>query len=234
MELLNDKALARSSVVANCCMNRQRSLLGSNGYERELGLNPIDFLRDRAASQSQARWLDLCCGTGKALIEAGLIAKHEGWAERLEIVGVDLAGSFAERPAEIANVGLLKGSLAEWQADRPFDLITCVHGLHYIGDKLGLIARAASWLTKTGVFVASLDLNNIKCRETKAAGRVIGKALRASGLEYDSRKKLVSCPGYRRVEFGLRYLGADDQAGPNYTKQPVVDSYYERVAAART
>ena len=26
-----------------------------------------------------------------------------------------------------------------------------------------------------------------------------------------------------------RYLGADDRAGPNYTGQPAVDSYSERV-----
>ena len=29
-----------------------------------------------------------------------------------------------------------------------------------------------------------------------------------------------------------RYLGADDQAGPNYTGQPAVDSYYEVIGEA--
>ena len=39
-----------------------------------------------------------------------------------------------------------QASLATWRPERAYDLITCVHGLHYIGDKLGLVARAASWL----------------------------------------------------------------------------------------
>jgi hypothetical protein len=45
---------------------------------------------------------------------------------------------------------------------RCFDLITCVHGLHYVCDKLGLIARAASWLVEDGRFVANLALDNLR------------------------------------------------------------------------
>jgi hypothetical protein len=44
MKLLRDDALERSSVVANCQMNRQRTLTGSNGYAKELRLNPLDVL----------------------------------------------------------------------------------------------------------------------------------------------------------------------------------------------
>jgi hypothetical protein len=40
---LSDDILERSAVVANCRMNRERNLLGSNGYEKELGFNPLDF-----------------------------------------------------------------------------------------------------------------------------------------------------------------------------------------------
>ena len=40
MKLMGDDELERSAVVANCRMNRERNLLGSNGYDRELGLNP--------------------------------------------------------------------------------------------------------------------------------------------------------------------------------------------------
>src|SRR6516165_1490821 len=90
--LLSDHELERSSIVANCRMNRERDLAGSNGYDRELGFNPLDFLRGRAADGRETAWLDLCCGTGQALIQAaGLV--H---AERLdvEIVGVDLVGMF--------------------------------------------------------------------------------------------------------------------------------------------
>jgi hypothetical protein len=47
MNLLDDDFLERSAVVANCRMNRERELLGSNGYGRELGFNPLDFLGGR-------------------------------------------------------------------------------------------------------------------------------------------------------------------------------------------
>ncbi len=78
MNLLTDDILERSAVVANCRMNRERDLLGSNGYDRELGFNPLDFLREKLAHQDQADWLDLCCGTGKALIQAARISTTRG------------------------------------------------------------------------------------------------------------------------------------------------------------
>jgi hypothetical protein len=37
----------------------------------------------------------------------------------------------------------------------------------------------------------------------------------------------IERPGW--VSLPYRYLGADDQAGPNYTGQPAVDSHYEVV-----
>jgi hypothetical protein len=77
MGLLDDDRLERSAVVANCRMNRERDLLGSNGYGRELGLDPLDFLKGRAAGHPAA-WLDLCCGTGKALIRAAAAVHAEG------------------------------------------------------------------------------------------------------------------------------------------------------------
>ena len=68
---------------------------------------------------------------------------------------------------------LVEASLTTWRPDRAFDLITCVHGLHYVGDKLGLIARAASWLAEDGLFVANLDLANLKLADGRAAGRKV-------------------------------------------------------------
>ena len=53
------------------------------------------------------------------------------------------------------------------------------------------------------------------------------KALREAGLDYDTRRHLLTCKGSRSVPMPYRYLGADDQAGPNYTEQPAVNSYYE-------
>lgn len=38
----------------------------------------------------------------------------------------------------------------------------------------------------------------------------------------------VTCTGRRDVSLGYTYLGADDNAGPNYTNQPAVNSYYQR------
>ena len=58
-------------------------------------------------------------------------------------------------------------------------------------------------------------------------GRRIAADLRRASLEYDRRRRLVVCQGRWTVEVPYRYLGADDRAGPNYTGQPAVDSYYE-------
>lgn len=224
MRLLGDDELERSAVVANCRMNRERDLLGSNGYERELGFNPLDRLKERAAS-GRAAWLDLCCGTGRALIEAAEIIQAEGL--NIEVVGVDLVGMFHRAAPGTTRLRLIESSQTSWRPAQPFDLITCVHGLHYVGDKLGMIARACSWLVEDGVFWASLDLANLKLPDGRAAGRGVGAALRRAGVEYDRRKRLVVCEGRRAVGLPFRYLGADDRAGPNYTGQPAVDSYYE-------
>jgi hypothetical protein len=93
VQLLSDDTLERSAVVANCHMNRERRLAGSNGYTRELRLNPLDLLKAKLSSQGRATWLDLCCGTGRALIEAAEQLQAEGLAA-VEIVGVDLVGLF--------------------------------------------------------------------------------------------------------------------------------------------
>ena len=225
MTLLSDDELERSAVVANCRMNRERDLIGSNGYDRELGFNPLDFLRGRIALGRRVAWLDLCCGTGKALIQAARIVHAEGLD--IEIVGVDLVGMFHRPDPDLTCLRLVEASLRTWRPDRPFDLITCVHGLHYVGDKLGLIARAASWLVDDGLFVANLDLDNLKLADGRCGGSRVVSDLRRAGLEYDRRKRLVVCRGRKVVDLPYRYLGADDRAGPNYTGQPAVDSYYQ-------
>jgi SAM-dependent methyltransferase len=231
MDLLTEGELERSAVVANCRMNRERNLTGSNGYDKEIGFNPLSFLEGRLAPGRSAAWLDLCCGTGRALIQAAMIARSEGLD--VEIVGVDLAGMFDRHDADLTCLRLVEASLSSWRPERPFDLITCVHGLHYVGDKLGLIARASSWLAEDGLFVASLDLHNVKIADGLAAERRVAADLRRSGLEYDRRRRLVTCRVRKVVDFPYRYLGADDHAGPNYTGQPAVDSYYDDRQTAR-
>ena len=227
MELLDDDDLEKSGVVANCQMNRERQLTGSNGYERELRFHPLDFLRAIHATSGTARWLDLCCGSATALIEAAAIIQSENLP--ITIVGVDLVQSSVGIEREYDCLHLVEASLANWQPDGQFDLITCVHGLHYIGDKLGLITRAAGWLTERGRFVANLDLNNVKIRDQQSARRIVSAELRRNGITYSIRTKLVQCEGRRQCAFGLTYLGADDTVGPNYTGQAAVDSYYVRV-----
>jgi SAM-dependent methyltransferase len=225
MKLLGDDELERSAIVANCRMNRERDLTGSNGYSREIGFSPLDFLRGRMAPDRPVAWLDLCCGTGKALIQAARISQAEG--TDIEIVGVDLVAMFHRLEPDLTNVRLVQTSLRTWRPDRRFDLITCVHGLHYVGDKLGLVAHAVSWLANDGLFVANLDLKNLKLADGRLAGRKVVPDLRRNGIEYDRRKRQVICRGRKDVGLAYRYLGADDGAGPNYTRQPAVDSYYQ-------
>ena len=226
MRLLGNDELERSAVVANCRMNRERNLLGSNGYDRELRFNPLDFLKQRIATGHLVAWLDLCCGTGRALIQAARQLRAEGLVSSIEIVGVDLVGMFDPIDSSLSCLRLEEASLSTWRPDRSFDLITCVHGLHYVGDKIGLIARVASWLVDDGLFVANLDLTNISLSDGKTKRKLVAQ-LRGSGLEYDRRKRQIVCRGSKRPTFTFRYVGADDRVGPNYTGQPAVTSHYE-------
>ena len=65
--LLTREDLESWAVVANCRMNRERVLTGRNGYDRDLRMSPLSFLQERLAAGRPARWLDLCCGTGRAV-----------------------------------------------------------------------------------------------------------------------------------------------------------------------
>ncbi|GAA1836145.1 hypothetical protein GCM10009682_62770 [Luedemannella flava] len=99
--LLDDEALHASAVVANNAMNRERQLTGVNSYARELGFDPVDRLVARLADADRVAWLDLCCGTGRALVDAADRLRHAGLADRVRLTGVDLVDFFAaaRRPA---------------------------------------------------------------------------------------------------------------------------------------
>ncbi len=71
--------------------------------------------------------------TGKALTQAASIIERDGLP--IEIMGVDLVGMFADNRS--CQLTLIEASLSSWSPEGAFDLITCIHGLHYIGDKLG-------------------------------------------------------------------------------------------------
>ncbi len=227
MTLLSDEVLEQSTVVANCRMNRLRRLVGANGYTRELGFCPLEFLWERAQAGRPVAWLDLCCGSGQALIEAARVVHAGGLDSRIAILGIDLVGHFSTHEPGLSCLRLVEGSVSTWNPDRPFDLITCVHGLHYVGDKLGLVSRAAAWLVEDGRCVAHLDVGNLRSSKGAGSGRAILAALRGQGLEYDRRRRLLKCQGRKALELPFRYLGADDQVGPNYTGQPAVASHYE-------
>jgi SAM-dependent methyltransferase len=220
--LLGEPALHASSVVANCAMNRERGLAGVNSYERELGFHPLDGLRAAARERGEAAWLDLCCGTGRALIEAAAALRESGLAGRVALTGVDLVDAFDPLPPGVAGLTLACAPVAAWSPGRRYDLITCVHGLHYVGDKLAVLARAAAWLAPGGRLVADLDLGALAVPSRRRLARV----LRDAGFAYDPRRRRVSRTGPGAVRLPYRYLGADDQAGPNYTGQPAVISHY--------
>lgn len=222
--LLDDAALHTSSVVANNAMNRERQLAGVNSYQRELGFSPLDFLVATVADGGTATWLDLCCGTGRAVIQAAETLHREGLASRTAIVGVDLVDAFAPTPVPLPSLRLVCSPIDAWAPDRDFGLITCVHGLHYVGDKLGALTRAARWLAPSGRLIADLDLNEIT---VPRGPRALARTLRAAGFSYDSRRRRVNRVGPLAASLPYRYLGADDQAGPGYTGQPSVTSYYE-------
>jgi SAM-dependent methyltransferase len=212
--LIDDSALEHSSVVANRAMNRERDLTGSNGYGRELGIDIPALITEGPAP---FRWLDLCCGTGKALLQCA----SQFDPGRLHITGVDLVDFYAAPPSPA--VRFITASITDWQPDQAaFDLITCVHGLHYIGDKLRVLAQVATWLAPAGRFAANLDLTSIRT----PGNRRLASALRAAGFTIDARRRRITRTGPATLALPFTYLGADDTAGPNYTGQPAVHSHY--------
>jgi SAM-dependent methyltransferase len=207
------------------------SLRAPNSYEKDLGFAPLDFLKERLATQHEAAWLDLCCGTGRALIQAAEVCRNMNLDHRVKLMGVDLIPMFDSIRPGLGSVRLLAASVEKWETAERFDLVTCVHGLHYIGDKLCLIQRAASWLKEGGLLAGHLDYRNLRINGRTSSGAQIGKDLRRAGFQYVSHRHLLICSAKTRHPLPYRYLGADDQTGPNYTGQPAVDSYYERTGS---
>lgn len=225
-ELFDNATLEQSSVVANNAMNRGRGLSGVNSYARELGFDPYDVLADRLRADPTSRltWIDVCCGSGRALLEAEARFEREFPAADLTIIGIDLVDFFLAQP-RTRRLRLLTTSATTWTPPHRADLVTCVHGLHYIGDKLALIEAMTSWLAPTGVVAADFDTTEIRRPDgTSASGAVTG-ILRTAGLVYDRHRHQLH--GHGRPHFPAAYLGADPTAGPGYTGQPAVVSYYD-------
>lgn len=99
IHLLSDTVLESSSVVADCAMNRERGLSSSNGYGRELGLEVLPELHRRLRDADRpVLWLDLCCGSGTALLEAAHGAPPRRTHRRLDARGKDARPERRHRP----------------------------------------------------------------------------------------------------------------------------------------
>lgn len=205
--LLSERALEATATVANNRMNRERELRGTNGYEHALGLRVTDHLAPGS------RWLDVGCGTARALFEVERVCPE------VTIVGVDLVDHFWPRPP-LSRVSLVVSPIRDYVPDDRFDLITSVHGLHYVGDKLGLLASLCGWLRPGGRLLAHLDLRHVVVNGRPVTQRL----LRGAGFQWNGRRHLVEgSPG--PPTFNARFLGARE-AGPNFTGQPAVESHY--------
>jgi len=179
-----------SGIVANNRMNRTRGCSGNNSYQKNLSFDLIGFLQQRLIKNESVEWLDICCGEGRALIETATFFAERDVAENpsrvLRITGIDLAGTFREYLPEFIHLQLLEIPIENFETSREFDLITCVHCLHYLGDKLSVIRRAASWLKKDGIFLAHLELESLKSFENKNSKRIF------SGYLIQKLKRQVS------------------------------------------
>ncbi|MBO9732872.1 MAG: class I SAM-dependent methyltransferase [Chitinophaga sp.] len=223
MLLLSEKDLVWSAVVANCSMNRDRNASGINSYEREFKLVPARFLEEIVQENGFASWLDLCCGSGLALAQTYDVLAQKGLQQQVYLKGIDLLDTFPPMMENTPGISFEVTSVVGWQPDRSYDLITCSHGLHYLGDKLQVIAMACKALTPNGYFIAHLDIKNISI----PAPVSLKQLFTTQGLAYNARTHLLTCKGPRNFKAGLTYLGADDQAGPNYTGQGAVNSHYD-------
>ena len=225
-KLLENSSLLNSGVVANNQMNRGRGCLGGNSYQKDLSFNPINFLKERFAGNASVCWLDMCCGEGRALIETAMffadLEKAENTSFDLQIIGIDLAGMFCSVSPALKSLTFLETAIEEYEQKQKFDLITCVHGLHYLGDKLSAIQKAARFLKKDGAFLANLDLQNLKLLEKQSSNKIFSDFFREQGFTFDEKKHLLRLKGYKNFELPFIYQGANDKAGPNFTGQPVV------------
>ncbi len=224
--MLSVDDLRSSPIVANATMNRGRGFSGVNSYGRELRFDISQFLAERVQKQGKALWLDVCCGEGRALVEAGTQFVDFDWGKQVEIVGVDLVEMFTSRKA--SSVSLVSADVMDFTHNRPADLITCVHGLHYLGDKLGFLEKAYAMLSPNGLFLGHLDTENL--RSTNPTSRIWPAATRharKSGVFPTHKNHLAQIErANATLDFGVHYEGATPSEKPNYTAITVIDSWY--------
>ncbi|SEW39083.1 class I SAM-dependent methyltransferase [Chitinophaga arvensicola] len=223
--LLEEKELIWSAVVANVAMNRERNASGINSYEKEFRFIPADYLEKQMQTNGQASWLDLCCGSARALTQTAQVLTQKNIQQHITLKGIDLLDTFPAAADSFSCLDLEVASVTDWKPRQSYDLVTCSHGLHYLGDKLKVIAMAVAALNTKGYFVAHLDLKNVYINGAPQ-DVFLKKIFTQHHLHYNARTRIISCTGPQSLITGLQYLGADDQAGPNYTGQGAVNSYY--------
>ncbi|MBO9702529.1 MAG: methyltransferase domain-containing protein [Sporocytophaga sp.] len=227
MDLLNNQNLENSPVVANNRMNRERNAVGINSYEKDIDLSPVEVISQSFKTKNTFTWLDICCGRGKALIQtAQYVSKHFP-SKQIAFTGIDLIDMFDSIPEQCNSVSLHAQSFFNFESVQKYDLITCVHGLHYMGDKLEAIRKACSMLNSEGLFIANFDTKCIKSIEIKNIQQKLSAWFKFNNIEYSSKKHLVKFKGIGTFTMPFQFVGADDKAGPNYTGQEAVDSFYK-------
>ena len=143
----------------------------------------------------------------------------------IKLKGIDLVDTFPVPDKKLTCVQFESKSLIEWVPEQTYDLITCVHGLHYLGDKLKVIITSINALHPSGLFVANFDLSNIVIQGAKTYP-YLKNIFKQYGIDYNPRLKILKRIGTTGIRFDLKYMGADDGHGPNYTGQDSVTSYY--------
>jgi len=206
-------------------MNRERNASGINSYEKEFKFKPEEFLATKISESGKASWLDLCCGVGNALIQTANYFDKRGQQNLVKLKGIDLINTFSPIEKHLTCLDFKTRSLTDWESGVAYDMITCVHGLHYLGDKLKVIEAIIKALNPDGLFIANLDISNIVIQGTNSRD-FLKKYFKQNGLIYKARLRIIKRIGPANLNFPVRYLGADDECGPNYTGQDSVTSYY--------
>ncbi len=225
MKLLNTQKLEQSDIVANCLMNRERGLEGVNSYAKELNFSIFEYLLRKSENQPSVHWIDLCCGKAKALIQAAK-KLEENKISNIHLEGIDLVGMFDRHPHS-PYLNLTVQSLFDWQPAIQYDLITCIHGLHYVGDKLQILQTCLQFLSPDGLFFANMDLENLKTKDGLSLRPTLLSLFKKHQITYHSKRKILYAKEKTNFIYTLKYLGANAHAGPNYTGQNAVDSYYD-------
>ncbi len=235
--IYNSSELADSEIVANAFMNRNRGLAGVNSYSKDLKINIPSIMSVQIEQKKRFFWLDLCCGKGRALVDAANFIKNklgkfeEKKIQNISIFGIDLIDDFIHIPDELCFLSLKQGVIPDAIPKGSFDLITCVHGLHYLGDKLRVISSISGRLVKDGFFIGNIDHKNLKSENGKTL-RGILKIFSTFPHSYSSSThilKIQSNAGKKiDYKYKYKYLGSSEEEGPNYTRQNVIDSFYKK------